>query len=400
MRKKQVIISATLSTLGLSMLTSIHAHASFVEDSKASLQLRNFYLNSDYRQAGATQSKREEWAQGFILKYESGYTDGPVGFGLDALGLLGLKLDSGPERQNTGLLPVGSDKAPDDYSQMGLTGKIRISKTHLKFGTLIPKLATVAPSDSRLLPQAFQGTHLTVREIDGLTINAGRLTQNSLRNSSSSDDMTVAGSGVSGGQATDQFDFAGARYDWTKRLTTEYNYGHLKQNYKQHIVNALHTLPIGANRSVVSDLRYAHSSDDGNSNVDNKALGAMFTYKLNSHKFAAAYQKMNGATGFPHINGTTSFLVNYVMLSPDFANPDEKSWQVRYDYDFAGLGIPGLSFMTRYLRGDNFERGGSDAKEWERNTDIAYAIQNGPFKNVGLRWRNGSYRREAAAGTI
>ena len=81
--------------------------AEFLADSKATLELRNFYHNADYRQDGANQSKRDEWAQGFLLNYESGFTEGPVGFGIDAIGLLGVKLDSGPERQNTGAVAGG-----------------------------------------------------------------------------------------------------------------------------------------------------------------------------------------------------------------------------------------------------------------------------------------------------
>ncbi|WP_313025862.1 OprD family porin [Pseudomonas lopnurensis] len=392
MRKTPIALSIALSSLGGSLIASSAAQAAFLEDSKANLELRNFYFNHDFHQDGATQSKRDEWAQGFRLRYESGFTEGPVGFGVDALGLLGVKLDSGPDRQNTGLLPVGDDKAPDDYSQLGMTAKARIAQTSLRLGTLIPKLPTVLPSDSRLLPQTFRGAHLTSNDFDGLVLDLGRLTQNSLRNVSGNDDMTMAGSGLSGGRPSDRFDFFGATYDWNKNLAIAYNYGHLDQNYKQHIANLTHVLAFGDNQSFKSDLRYAHSSDDGASNVDNKALGAMFTYRLGGHGFGVAYQQMRGDTGFPHINGTDSFLVNYVMISPDFASPEERSWQARYDYNFASLGIPGLTFMTRYLKGDNFDRGGVESKEWERNTDIAYVVQQGRLKNLGIRWRNGSYR--------
>src|SRR5690606_39406941 len=47
------------------------------------------------------QSKAEEWAQGFILRASSGYTAGTVGVGVDLLGQLGIKLDSGGGRINT-----------------------------------------------------------------------------------------------------------------------------------------------------------------------------------------------------------------------------------------------------------------------------------------------------------
>ena len=68
------------SSLAASALgTSTMASAAFLDDSKATVELRNFYMNRDFRQSGAPQSKADEWAQGFILKMESGYTEGPVG---------------------------------------------------------------------------------------------------------------------------------------------------------------------------------------------------------------------------------------------------------------------------------------------------------------------------------
>ncbi|MDT4877564.1 Porin-like protein NicP [compost metagenome] len=50
--------------------------------------------------------------------------------------------------------------------------------------------------------------------------------------------------------------------------------------------------------------------------------------------------------------------------------------------------------MTRYLSGANVDRGPGlgDGKEWERNTDIAYVVQGGPLKNLGLRLRNATTR--------
>ncbi|WP_282338796.1 OprD family porin [Pseudomonas sp. PS02288] len=378
--------------LGIGFTLPSIASAEFLEDSKAELELRNFYFNGDYRQEDANQSKREEWAQGFLLRYQSGFTQGTVGFGVDALGLLGVKLDSGQDRQNSGLLPVGDDRAPDDYSRVGATAKARIANSTLRFGTLIPRLPTVQPNNSRLLPQTFQGTQLTSKDIDDLTLNLGRLTENNLRNSSGGDKLAASGSGLTGRQDTDTFDFFSASYKWSKALTTGYSYAHLDANYKQHIFNLSHDLPFGKKQALKSDIRYARSTDDGATNVDNNAFGAKFTYSFGFHALGAAYQKMSGGTGFPYLQGTDPFLVNYVMLSPDFANPDERSWQVRYDYDFAGLGIPGLSFMTRYLRGDNFELANGATREWERDTDIQYTFQSGALKNLAVRWRNGTYR--------
>lgn len=63
--------------------------AGFVDDSKLKLQLRNVYFNENFRDeqgmspraAATAKSERVEWAQGFLLDYQSGFTQGPWGWG-------------------------------------------------------------------------------------------------------------------------------------------------------------------------------------------------------------------------------------------------------------------------------------------------------------------------------
>ena len=399
------------------------AHADFITDSKASLELRNFYMNRDFRQDGSPalptvtgktpserRSKSEEWAQGFLMRYESGFTEGTVGVGVDTIGTLGVKLDSGRGTSGTGLLQADREtgEAQDSYGDLGVTAKLRASKSTLKVGTLMPKLPTLLSNDSRLLPQSFQGGQLNSMEIDGLTFDAGQLNRVNQRDSSDHETMTLTNSysaktkstgarGInfkSGAVAdSDEFNFAGASYKWNDQLTTGYNYAKLDQLYDQHILNLAHVLPIADQQSLKTDLRFARSTDDGQTNVDNKALGAMFTYTLGFQSFGLGYQSMSGDTGFAYINGADPYLVNFVQIG-DFAFKDEKSWQARYDYNFAGMGIPGLTFMTRYLNGNNVDRGAglSEGKEWERDMDIAYVVPEGDFKGVGIKWRNATTR--------
>ena len=393
MLKTPIARGVALATLGATLAIPTIAQAAFVEDTKAGLELRNFYMNSDNRSvASSSQSKSEEWAQGFLLRAESGYTEGTVGFGVDALGLLGVKLDSGRGRTGTGLLPTDNDgSAPDEYSELGLTAKAKISNSVLKVGTLEPKNMAVARSDSRLLPQTFKGGQLVSNEIKGLTLDLGYLTEVNERNDSHYDDLKAQLRGGTAVNEIDNFIFAGASYKLLDNLTGSYYYSNLEEAYKQHSFNLVHVQPLGEGQSLKTDLRYARSSDDGSSTVDNKALGGMVTYAVSGHSFGLAYQEMRGDTGFAYLDGTDPFLVNYVMIAADFAKADEESWQARYDYNFAAIGIPGLTFMTRYVTGDDFGAGGN-GKEWERDTDIAYVFQNGALKNLGVKWRNGTYR--------
>lgn len=101
--------------------------------------LRNYYFNRDFRDHSAGKSKVDEWAQGFILKFSSGYTPGPVGFGLKGLPCLGSSSTAvaWPAVQNW--LPVNSDgRAADNFGRAGLAAKARFSQTEMKVGELLP----------------------------------------------------------------------------------------------------------------------------------------------------------------------------------------------------------------------------------------------------------------------
>ena len=410
MLKTPIARGVALATLGATLAIPTMAQAAFIEDTKASLELRNFYFNRDYRE-GAGQNKQDEWAQGFLLNIESGYTEGPIGFGVDALGLLGVKLDSGgsgdDRRTGTGLLPVGASGAGDDYSELGVALKAKVSETVLKVGTLRPKNMAVSASDSRLLPQTFQGGQITSKDIAGLTLDAGYLSRMNDRNRSGNQGMYWGGKGQAAGEdalvtgEADDFIFAGGSYKLTDDLTASYYYSNLEEVYKQHSTNLVHILPLGDKQSLKTDLRYAKSSEDGSSNIDNRALGAMVTYSLSGHSFGLGYQKMSGDSGFAYLGGGADpFLVNYVQIN-DFAWADMKSWQARYDFNFAAVGIPGLTFMTRYITGDNYDRGAgqSEGKMWERDMDIGYTFQEGALKNLNVKWRNATARNNFTRAT-
>ncbi|WP_324732845.1 OprD family porin [Pseudomonas paeninsulae] len=400
MRKTSLALAIAAGTLGLSL--SQVANAEFIKDSKASLEARNFYFNRDFRQAGdptPSQAKQEEWAQGFILRMDSGYTEGTVGFGIDTIGMLGFKLDSGGGTAGSGLLVPDRSGGSQDYSSdLAVAGKARLSKTTLRVGSMQFKNMAIASSDSRLTPQVFKGGQLLSQEIEGLTLDGGYITEVNNRNSGDFEDLSMTTGGrrgitVTGDKTTDSFQFLGGNYKVTKDLTAAYYYSNLEDLYKQNSFNLVHVLPLGEAQSLKADLRYARSTDDGRSNVDNKALGAMLTYGLAGHSVGLGYQKMSGDTGFAYLaTSTDPFLVNYVQIS-DFANKDETSWQARYDFNFGSVGIPGLTFMTRYLTGDNVDLGAAgDGKEWERDTELMYVFQEGALKNLGVRWRNAMVR--------
>lgn len=383
-----------LSLLGVP-LAATAAEGGFFEDSTATLQARNYYFSRDFSDiVGANkQSKAEEWGQGFILTYKSGYTPGPMGFGLDALGTLGLKLDSSPDRTNTGLLPVkGDGSAPNDYSRLGLTFKARFSRTELKVGELQPNLPVLAFSDIRLLPPSYQGVSVSSGEIAGLALQAGHLTTTSLRNEAGDEKMiAMLGHVPQRGAEGDGFNYVGGDYAFnTNRTSVSYWHGQLKDIYRQDFVGLKHSQPMGE-WTLGANLGYYDAREDGDKllgKIDNQAFFSLLSAKHGGHIFYVGYQAMYGDSAFPRVFANITPLGNEVPTY-EFAYTDERSWQVRYDYDFVALGIPGLTTTVRYITGNNVTTGaGYESKDRERDLDIGYVVQSGTLSGLGIRVRN------------
>lgn len=387
-----------LSVIAASIALPSVAQAAFVEDSTARLELRNMYMNRDFRNFGTVNREtQDEWGQGFTLRFESGFTEGTVGLGVDAMGQLGVKLDSAKGRTGTGVLAFDRSGEPEDeYSELGVTAKARISKTVLKLGTLQPTLPVAAYNDTRMLSSTYAGGLLTSQDIDKLTLNAGRLTEENARNDSSNNDISY------GGVASSHLDLVGGTYAFNPQLSLSYYYAEMEHIYDQHFAGLVHSLPLGTGVSLRTDLRYFDTSANGDEKfrsvarvndgeIDNRFFNGMVTLGVGSHKFGVGYQNLSGDGDFA-FPGLDPYSVNLVTINI-FTKAETDAWQLRYDYDFAALGVPGLSFMTRYVSADNVEtRRTTDGTEWERDTDLVYTFQDTAFKGLNLRLRNASFR--------
>ena len=421
------------STLALAVAVGVLAQqagaAGFIEDSKATLGLRNFYINTDNRD-GSGANKNEEWGQGFDLRFISGYTQGTVGFGIDAIGLLGVRLDSGGGTNGASnnsyggtVFPSESNgEAVDNFSSLGLTAKAKISQTELKLGTLQPKNPVIVTNDGRLLPQTWQGGQITSGEIKDLTLVGGQIEAVKGRNSSNNEQLSIGGANArtASGRDSNKFIYAGGDYKITKDLTAQYYYGNLEDFYKQHFLGLVHNWAIGPG-VLKSDLRYFNSSDDGanghdplyyssgnysstsngKGKVDNNLYSGLFLYTVAGHTFGGGYQVSNGSSDFPWLNqgdGSSNYTITDMQIQK-FGRAGERTWQARYSFDFAKVGVPGLTAGMVYLRGDDIDTNrtstaaaGNNSTEWERDLTVGYVVPEGPLKNVGLMWKNATWR--------
>ncbi len=393
MKWSMIALAVAAGTSQLAVASSQDESKGFVEDSTLSVKTRMLYFSRDFRNVpNGAQSRVEETGLGFLGTYESGFTQGTVGVGLDAIGMLGLKLDSGRGRAGTGLFPEGSDgRSQDDYSKGGGAVKFRISDTVLKVGDQFTALPVFATDDSRLLPEIAQGALITSNEIKGLTLHAGRFTSLTAQAETNRDSMQLKEADVLGGV-----------YAITDSLSTSLYYSKVEDYWRKYYANVNWALPLSDKQGLVFDFNLYNTKSTGSAEyrafdgdkLDNTVFSLSGAYNLGAHTFTVAYQQVSGDGdyGYGIDGGGTIFLANSIARS-DFNAEDEKSWQARYDLNFAEYGIPGLTFMTRYVHGTGANVAGTDnGKEWERDIDVKYVMQEGPAKDLSFRVRQATYR--------
>lgn len=373
----------------------------FVEDSKFTINARNFYLNRDNRASGATRSYGEEWAQGFTGILESGFTQGTVGFGVGAIGMYGQKLDTGGGRfgGGTSLLEYDSDGAKDNYSKGGGVFKMRISNTVLKYGTQTSTIPVLYTNDGRLLPQTLDGLSISSKEVKNLRIDAGHFTSLTGINQSNRDSVGMTA-----------VDYLGGVYNFKEvvpGLTSSLYYAKTEDYWRKYYANLNYVLPITTGQTLTLDfngydtksVEQARAGD-----LDNKIISAMATYTIGAHGFSLGYQKVTGTGDYKYgPDGGSTYLFNNGITYSDFDYENEKSLQARYDLNMAGYGIPGLTFMVRYVKGWDFKNGvGVDINgdAWERDSDIRYVVQSGKAKGLSFAVRQASYRSSDRGGEI
>ncbi|SMQ30418.1 outer membrane porin, OprD family [Pseudomonas helmanticensis] len=423
MFKRVIPTALMLATGSMCAQAADSASRGFLEDSKATLSMRTLYFNSDNRDGAAAPSKTEEAAQGFVLRYESGFTQGTVGFGIDAQALLGVTLDSGNGRHvGSGMIPSDGDGAADAWSSFGPTAKMRVANTEFRYGTLMPKLPILLSNDARVLPQSFTGAQITSNDIDGLMLTSGVLEHAVGRASTDRTGLSVPG----GTRDSNKFYFAGGDYYITKQLKAQYYFAQLEDFYNQNFFGLTHVLPIDSKSSLTTDLRYfnttsngANSSaagraqgyrtsgytDDNNGEIDNNTWVAMITYANGGHTVSVGHQEVGDGSNFVQPNqgnlvdkgagGGSVYLPTDKMIQ-NFARAGEQTDFGQYSYDFAPLGVPGLKASIVYLKGSDIKAHSSgDQSEWERDMTLDYALQSGSLKGLGFSVRNAKSHTDA-----
>ncbi|WP_137886080.1 OprD family porin [Pseudomonas sp. 2FE] len=376
-----------------------------IDDSHLNLLNRNLYYNDDNRASGAEQSKAEEWAQGVLATFESGFSQGRVGFGVDAHGMFGIKLDSGRGRAGSGLLPEdgghcnaeGLCGSQDSYGEAGGALKARLSDTTLKVGEMFVHTPVYDTGDTRLLPETSTGILLTSKEIADLELTAGHFTAANRQNSTNSDDVFFGyGENVASDGA---MDFLGATYSFSDATSASLFASELEDYWRQYYVNLSHGIELADERSLALNFNLYRTNDYGQAkagDIGNTFWSLAGTYTLGAHGFTLAYQQVDGDTPFDYVTNWGIYVAN--SYYSDFNGPNEKSWKLQYDLDMGGLVTPGLSAFAVYLKGFDIDGrqidadsayfadwgGMDDEKHHELDLGLKYVVPQGPAKDLSF----------------
>ncbi|GGK25879.1 imipenem/basic amino acid-specific outer membrane pore [Pseudomonas koreensis] len=427
MKWSMIALAVAAGTSQFAMASSQDDSKGFLEDQSLKLKTRMEYMNRDYKN-GAGNVAKKDGTPGFesgyrqdtgvsqLLTYESGFTQGTVGFGLDAMAMGSVKLDGGSGRRGNGLFAIDSD-GNEEKSQGKIGGavKFRVSDTVLKYGQQFVASPVFATDDSRLLPEVATGTLITSKEIKGLELSAGRFTALSKQTGMGRDSIGgLPDENGNGGKGLTSINIFGASYAFTDNFTGAFAASDADQYFKKQYVNLNYTLPIAEDQSLNFDFNGYKTEGEkrgdlvsaigdetpGNDTrgVDNKLWSLAAAYSLGAHKFTIAHQRSSGDNAYYYgVDGnSTIFVANSIQIS-DFVGREERSWQARYDLNMKTYGVPGLSFMTRYVKGDNIKTNGlGEGKENEWNAESKYVIQEGPAKDLSFRLRYAMYRSNGA----
>lgn len=375
----------------------------FVDDSSVTLTTRNYFFNRDYQKSGEKYPAARDWAQGFILKANSGYTPGIVGLGVDIQAFAGFNLlgDSSNNYAGSGLFPVNSkNEHADQYGEIRWTAKAKVSKSTLHVGTLAPMFPVLFSSPARLFQQNYEGAHLQFNEVNNLKVHALYVDKVNQRDSTNYERIRVANTNkrFKTNAESSGMHLLGAEYKVNDQINTQFFYSELHDVYQQNFIGVKTNHDIGIGH-FLTDVRLFISEDAGSAlagNIENQHLGGLFGLQRGNHTFSLGYMQSFGDTAMPTLTGTEP-AVFLDCISGDFSNKDERVYSVRYDYEFKNTPLNGLKFMTRYNKGvdiDQTQIADDNYKERALDFDLSYRIPSGKLEGLNIRARHTRYRND------
>jgi hypothetical protein len=323
----------------------------FIADSHLNLLFRSFAEHDTFN----TVKKKDAWVLGAQAVFESGYTQGLIGFGGDLSMFGALKLNggrSGEPGSNNNQVHVATDGGGYNQLAWAYPGvwdvKARVSNTVVKYGQQLFDDPFLSPHDNRALPPTYRGFSLASNEIRNLTLKGGTVDGVLARGMTTVTGLTTE----YGGTHVSRFSFFGG--DWTRGDDTAVSlYGSVANDvWQQYYLTA--TQSIGDPKSLrwTGSLNYYYTGAIGDKRqgpINNNAYSLALAGTHGAHTVQFAFQQIVGDQMFDYMGQSAGdFLSN--SLDVDYNQPHEKSVSLSYSLNLKDYGVPGakITMWTAY----------------------------------------------------
>lgn len=318
-----------------------------------------------------------------------------VGLGVYAVSGLGLT----PEvaRRDTSLM--GTQESFATPAQAYLRYKLKM--VEIKVGNQLLNTPWANPSDSRMIPVAFQAVSLSVKPISGLVLDAaywGRWKdwENSDFNAVNLYNVHTSGTWYAGAN----YDFAVGQgrmnvQAWYYGFTGIADMTYAQLGYSFNTESGWDPL-IGA--------QYGHESDSGAAllgYIDARLYGAIFGVKHGAATYTLAYDKIPSSAGAYQNGNIVSPYTNPLNTGPLYTNSmihglinmgmTGSAWKAKAVYWLGGNRQWRLIGSYAYYKQDQYIQPGQSGNPWEVDFDVTYFVRSGSARGFSVRDRIGLF---------
>ncbi|WP_194842694.1 OprD family outer membrane porin [Endozoicomonas sp. OPT23] len=385
------------SALCAAVATSVFAASAQAETSSFDPSLELTYKNYYWKQKnkvdaekGKPEYYRDSWVQALVADFDTGYINDSIGAVL-TFGVAN-KIDvKGPSITNLG----SNGNAISGFQQAYLKGKHSFGDVDVKaeYGVKKRGYELYGNSGSRILAASSYGADLSA-EYKDLKVYGARITGASNRNQSAFQrDLEIDGKKTNVVLVGANYKIAGVGLTGEHLIVKDY----LKKNF----VKADYTFDLGGDLKLATDVRYGQAKDGGSllagSDYKSSFINTNATLKKGDLFVGVGYNTVSDGDWNDGVGGrgNAGSYPSSASQWNDYNKEGSKTYILTTGYNFAGVGVPGLSAdMTFAVSKD--AKNYTDYKGRDFISYVSYKF-DGQLKGLSLAWLHAQDNYEGTA---
>ena len=404
--KKITLLSAAIAAIVASH--SVQAAESITIDPSLKLTYKNFYWTGKDKAKDTNKTYRDEWVHGVIADFDTGYINDVLGVVMTAGFAEVIDAKDGIGHTSVATNGKGEADGVAGVQQAYLKAKYSLGEVDLRgdFGVKKRDYSLYGNSGSRLLTASSKGFDFSATFRD-FTLYGAHINGASDRNSSDfADDLTVDTNPLG---STNYTGAARADLDYVRIIGADYELAGVGFNVEQleakdfmqkQFAMVDYTYDFGNDMSLYGDARYAKAKSDGNlmaknsdgSNYSSSWVNLNLQLNVGNAFVAVGYNETDDNDWYEYTSeeGNTASFNSTLSQWVDYSKGGEKAYVFMAGYNFADLGLPGLTISGHYAEGDGADTYTNDFERSEWGTNVSYAF-GGQLEGLAVKWAHWDY---------